>query len=147
MAAVMVAIAFFCLFRSPAGACPASYCRRPADACPACCCRSPAGACPASHCRSPADACPACRCRRPAGAGCRGTPFAVAHSVPSHNLRRHRFAITCILRAPSLFPWPRGATSPAPWSAGLRKKIGGRSTGRLRQEIGKCTYWDFHMRQ
>ena len=39
--------------------------------------------------------------------GPRGTPFAVAHSGPSHNLLRHRFAITCILRAPSRYTCPR----------------------------------------
>jgi len=51
-----------------------------------------------------------CR-RRPAGAGGRGTTFADAHSVPSHNLPRHRCAITCILRAP---PSPRGRGGPRP---------------------------------
>ena len=61
--------------------------------------------------RSPADAGSCCLRRSPADAGCRGTSFAVAHSVPSHNLLRHRFAITCILRAP---PSPRGRGGPRP---------------------------------
>ena len=47
------------------------------------------------------------------GRGGRGAPFAGAHSVPSHRFLRPRFAGTCLRRAPSLFPWPRGATPPA----------------------------------
>ena len=47
------------------------------------------------------------------GRGGRGAPFAGAHFVPSHRFLRPRFAGTCLRRAPSLFPWPRGATPPA----------------------------------
>ena len=47
------------------------------------------------------------------GRGGRGAPFAGAHSVPSHRFLRPRSAGTCLRRAPSLFPWPRGATPPA----------------------------------
>ena len=69
---------------------------------------------------------PACLCRRPADAGCRGTSFASAHCVPSHNLPRHRCAITCILRAP---PSPRGRGGPRPRPPGHPAIAASRSHG------------------
>ena len=58
---------------------------------------------------------------RVAAAGGRGTSFAaplrgLLHFVPSHDILRHRFAITCLSRAPSRYIGPR-VDKPAPTQA------------------------------